>query len=389
MGANSVSPFFTVTSALAGQTLTFELTVDDGKLASDPDSVTIAIDETPPPPNTPPTVQVGSDCTEGIAPLVVSFNGSATDSDGIVTGCVWNFGDGQSTTVEKPSHTYAGPGTFTAVFTATDDDGATASAAMQIVVAAPPVNTPPTVSITANPGSGEAPVSVNFTASAADSDGTIASYNWQFGDGATSQTGNSSHTYAEAGSYNAVLTVTDNDGATATAGKTIVVSAPPKNTPPSVAVSADPTTGPAPLAVNFRCSASDSDGRIASYLWNFGDGGTSQSAQAVHQYKAKGDYSASVTVTDDQGAQTTRTVTIQAQETSADQDTDLDGLTDAQETANGLDPNSSDTDGDGLSDFTEWGAAEAPADTDADGTIDGLDSDSDNDGGRRRCGKLC
>ncbi len=236
------------------------------------------------------------------------------------------------------------------------------------------------MSITADPTTGEAPVTVNFTASATDSDGTIASHKWQFGDGATSQAANPSHTYAEAGSYNAVLTVTDDDGATATATKTIVVSAPPKNTPPSVTVSADPTTGPAPLAVNFRCAASDSDGRIVSYLWKFGDGGRSNNSQASHQYKSKGKYTASVTVTDDQGAQTTRTIGILAEETPSDQDSDQDGLTDAQEEANGLDPYLPDSDADGLSDFIEWGPAETPADTDADGTIDALDSDSDGDG---------
>ncbi len=160
IGASTVSPFFSVTTALAGQTLAFELTVHDGQIASDPDTVIVDIADLPPPPNEPPVVQVGATPSEGVAPLAVSFSGTATDSDGTITGCVWNFGDGKTTTVEKPAHTYSTAGTYTAVFTATDDDGATASTTVRIVVTAPPENEAPTVSITADPTTGEAPVTV-------------------------------------------------------------------------------------------------------------------------------------------------------------------------------------------------------------------------------------
>ncbi len=244
----------------------------------------------------------------------------------------------------------------------------------------PAQNEPPTVQIVANPAEGIAPLAVAFSGSATDMDGTVVGYSWSFGDGKTALTANPSHAYDEAGSYRATLTVTDDNGATATATKTIVVSAPPRNTPPSVSASADPTSGPVPLTVNFSGSASDSDGSIASYLWSFGDGSASQSAHAIHQYKSTGDYTASLTVTDDQGAQTTRSIMIHVQESWSDGDTDLDGLTDAQEVLNGLDPHASDTDGDGLDDFAEWGSSEQPLDTDGDGIIDARDPDSDNDG---------
>ena len=89
-----------------------------------------------------------------------------------------------------------------------------------------PSNQPPNVSISASPTSGTSPLVVNFSSSASDPDGYIASYFWNFGDNTTSTSAFPSHTYSSAGSYLAYLTVTDNSGATSTANVTINVSAP-------------------------------------------------------------------------------------------------------------------------------------------------------------------
>jgi PKD repeat protein len=74
-----------------------------------------------------------------------------------------------------------------------------------------------------------------------------------------------------------------------------------------------PTSGTAPLTVSFVGSNSyDPDGVIASYLWNFGDGTTSTLSNVSHTYSAVGNYNASLTVTDNSGAQATGTITIVA-----------------------------------------------------------------------------
>jgi endonuclease/exonuclease/phosphatase family metal-dependent hydrolase len=91
----------------------------------------------------------------------------------------------------------------------------------------PAGNQPPQATISATPTSGSAPLSVNFTSNAFDNDGYIASYNWNFGDGHTSTTPNSSNTYFNAGTYSARLTVTDNAGATASVTKVITVAGAP------------------------------------------------------------------------------------------------------------------------------------------------------------------
>ena len=86
-------------------------------------------------------------------------------------------------------------------------------------------NQPPVAVASANPASGTAPLAVSFSASgSSDPDGSIASYSWNFGDGSSGSGASVSHTYPNAGSYTAVLTVTDNQGATGTANVAITVS---------------------------------------------------------------------------------------------------------------------------------------------------------------------
>ena len=85
---------------------------------------------------------------------------------------------------------------------------------------------------------------------------------------------------------------------------------PPSNQPPVVSVSATPTQGSAALTVNFSSSASDPDGSIASYSWNFGDGGTSVQPSPSHVYPASGTFTAQLTVTDNGGATASASATI-------------------------------------------------------------------------------
>ena len=76
-------------------------------------------------------------------------------------------------------------------------------------------NQAPTANITASLTSGDAPLSVSFNASGlSDSDGTIASYSWEFGDGGSDSGASVNHTYTSGGTYTARLSVTDDDGAT-------------------------------------------------------------------------------------------------------------------------------------------------------------------------------
>ncbi len=145
-----------------------------------------------------------------------------------------------------------------------------------------------------------------------DSDGTVASHAWDFGDGQRGTGATPSHAYATAGAYVVTLTVTDDRGA-ATTAKTLVVVAPVRvNAAPEAAFTA---TG-RDLAVSVDGSASDdSDGTVAGYSWNWGDGAAAGTgATATHTYAAAGTYTVTLTVTDSDGATnaTAQQVTVTA-----------------------------------------------------------------------------
>ncbi len=83
-------------------------------------------------------------------------------------------------------------------------------------------NVPPVAGFTFAPSG----LTVTFTDASTDSDGTVASRVWSFGDNTASTTQNPTHTYATAGTYNVTLTVTDNDGATGSATRSVTLAEP-------------------------------------------------------------------------------------------------------------------------------------------------------------------
>jgi serine protease len=133
--------------------------------------------------------------------------------------------------------------------------------------------------------------------SSSDSDGTINSYWWNFGDGSALGVGSTTaHTYAQNGSYSVTLTVIGNGGLNATATETVTVGA---NAPPTATFSFS-CTGP---TCSFDGSGSaDPDGTIASYSWNFGDGASGSAKTPTHTYAESGGYTVTLTVTDNGGA---------------------------------------------------------------------------------------
>ncbi len=260
--------------------------------------------------NLPPAVSITAQPPSGAAPLSVSFTSTAADRDGTIVSYAWEFGDGSTSSAASPSHQYAAAGSFTARLTVTDNRGGTAEAQTTVTVSAPPANQPPTLTINATPTSGMAPLTVNFISSAADPDGSIASYAWAFGDGSTSVEVSPSHTYTSAGNFTATLTVTDNQGATTTRSLAISASGPQPNQNPTVDITATPSSGAPPLAVSFTASATDPDGTIVSYAWDFGDGGSATQPLVSHTYVSAGTYLVRVTVTDNRGGTASDQLTV-------------------------------------------------------------------------------
>jgi len=226
----------------------------------------------------------------GDAPLQVNFVGSGSGGLGGYS-YAWSFGDGTTSTSQNPIHSYAA-GSYNPTLTVSDGNGGSVVVHTSSVIT---VNPPPMATSSVDLSAGDAPMSVHFTGGA--SAGTPPfSFSWDFGDSSPISTSqNPSHVYAVPGTNHAVLTVTDNAGATAKATTlTILV-----NPVPTLTASAAPSTGDAPLAVTLTALVSGGTAPF-SYAWNFGDTQTGSGATANHTYAA-GSYTATVTVTDAAG----------------------------------------------------------------------------------------
>lgn len=251
------------------------------------------------PPNAPPAAAFTSTVTDQ---SVLVDGSSSTDSDGTVAGYAWNFGDGATATGATATHVYDTAGDHTVTLTVTDDDGATGQVSHVVTTTAP--NVAPTAVFTATATGGQ--VTVDAGAST-DSDGTITAYAWNFGDGGTATGPTATHTYASAGTKAITLTVTDDDGATGTTSRDVLVVIP--NQAPTASFVATP--GGLTVALDATASA-DPDGTLTAYAWDFGDGATGTGVTTSHPYAAAGDYTVTLTVTDDDGAtaQTSRDVSV-------------------------------------------------------------------------------
>ena len=174
-----------------------------------------------------------------------------------------------------------------------------------------PSNRAPVASFTATPSSGEAPLTVSVNAAgSSDSDGSIASYSWSFGDGGTATGVTAQHVYNQAGTFTITLTVRDNLGSQGQTTRTVTVTG---NEAPVAELQYTAGCSIAPLQASFDASRSyDADGNVASYSWNFGDGKTGSGATVAHTYNSAGTFPVTLTVTDDRGAtsQARGTVTV-------------------------------------------------------------------------------
>ena len=156
-------------------------------------------------------------------------------------------------------------------------------------------------------------LSVGFSGNLSfDSDGSIVSYLWNFGDGTTGAGSTATHVYNISGNYTVTLTVIDNDGLTDT--DTCMVTVYGFQAPVAIA-SPDYQmilNGELPLdAAIFNASLSyDPDGTLVSYLWNFGDGHTGSGEFTSHVYTTTGNYTVTLTVTDNDGLTDTDTCIV-------------------------------------------------------------------------------
>jgi len=167
-------------------------------------------------------------------------------------------------------------------------------ALQQILVIEYPADAP-IAAFTATPTSGDAPLTVQFTDA---STGIISLYAWDFNnDGKVDSTEqNPSYTYASAGTYAVNLTVSGPGGSDSEVKTEYIVVSEPLPEAPVAAFTATPTSGDAPLTVNFT---DQSTGVVSYYSWDFDNDGTADSTEQSpsYTYVAAGTYTVKLTVT--------------------------------------------------------------------------------------------
>ncbi len=220
--------------------------------------------------------------------LLVNFTNLSTE----VSDYLWDFGDGQSSNEENPSHLYATDGSYEVTLTVANACGQVEYS--EIIT----VGTPPTADFEADEPEGCAEHTVNFTNL---SSINATDFTWEFpgGNPATSSAFEPTVVYSEAGTYSVTLTASNSDGSdTKTITDYIIVS--------DIPIAAFDFAIDE-LTVAFIDESEGAD----TYLWDFGDGTTSTANQPTHTYASDGTYTVTLTVENECGqATTSRVVTI-------------------------------------------------------------------------------
>jgi len=139
----------------------------------------------------------------------VLFNDSSIDLNGDIVNWTWNFGDSTFSHQQHPTHKFAQKTEHQITLTVIDDGGALNSLTKHLQV----VNAPPVANFTWQPIYQVDGENISFFEHAVDHDGHIINWTWDFGDGVTGYIPNATHAYADSGTYQVTLTVTDDNGA--------------------------------------------------------------------------------------------------------------------------------------------------------------------------------
>jgi PKD repeat protein len=292
-------------AAAGTYTVTLIVTDDDG--ASDSISQTIQVGPT----NQAPTAAFAFSPTNPAVNGWVQFDGSASaDPDGTIVSHSWSYGDGTTDTGDVVWNRFAAPGTYVVTLTVQDNDGGTDSTSRTIQVG--PTSLPPTAAFTFTPPNPAVNEWVQFDGSgSADSDGSIVSYAWSYGDGTTGTGVVDWQQFSAPGTYVVTLTVRDDDSETDSTSRSIVVGTAAR--PPVAAFTYSPTSPMVGQTILLNAQSSyDPDGTIVSYLWDLDGNGSDDLSGSFGQvtYQSVGTVFVRLTVIDNDGLSSTTTQPI-------------------------------------------------------------------------------
>ncbi len=321
---------------------TYQLTVTDNSGASSNAQVKITVVN---PPNIPPVADAGADQTITAPANSVNLDGTgSSDPDGTISAYSWVKVSGPGTITISNSNTATPsviglqPGTYVFELTVTDNNGATATDQVTVTVNPQPI-VPNQVPV-ANAGSNltiTAPAnSISLDGNSSfDPDGSITGYSWRQVSGPSISVISGANTATPGvsqlvvGQYMFELTVTDNDGATAKDQVTVTVNPAVSKVDQSPVASAGPDatiTLPVNTYVLDASLSNDPDGTISSYQWQELNGPTTVTSTPMDNSKVTvaglqiGTYEFQVTVTDNQGVNSTAMMTITVEKGSGVED---------------------------------------------------------------------
>ncbi|MCF8256859.1 MAG: PKD domain-containing protein [Flavobacteriales bacterium] len=218
------------------------------------------------------------------------FVDASTTASGSVVDWAWDFGDGNTSTLQHPENTYTSAGSYTTTLTVTSDNGCINSTSSDATVHVLPA--PAFQSVAVCQG-----LETPFTNSSTIPNGTIASYQWTFGDLSSSTLSDPVHTYLVAGIYPAMLIAVSDEGCEAEVTQDVEVFPLPE-----VGFSTTPQSGCEPLQVSFTDQSTIAAGYdLALWQWDFGDGSSDRDPLQNNTYLNPGTYDVTLTVTSANG----------------------------------------------------------------------------------------
>jgi gliding motility-associated-like protein len=239
----------------------------------------------------------------------VPFTTQFTDLTPGATAWLWDFGDGNTSTLQNPSHTFTSLGNYTVSLTATTSAGCQNTLTRTEMIKISET----TIAINA-PTGGCVPFLYTPVATIETLD-SIATWLWDFGDGTTSTLPNPpGHTYAATGSYDISLTVTTTSGCTKTLNLPGGILT---GTPPTVNFTFNPVNACASEIISFNGQAVTTPGADVTWLWDFGDGNISDLQSPTHKFEEFGPLNVTLAVSNN-GCVNTTTQVVQVRPPVAD-----------------------------------------------------------------------
>ncbi len=247
-----------------------------------------------------PTADFSASTTNACAPVTIDFSDISIPGSGTITSWTWDLNNGscQNTTTQNASCTYTTPGTYNISLIVQDDNGCTHFIEKQDFIT---IYEKPTSDFSVNilSTSCQPPISVEFIPVVPSS--PDYSYEWFFGDGASSMIYNPTHAYTAIGQYNVTFIVHHNiAGCSDTTTYNSIV-----DIGNLIDFSYTPNNGCQSLTVDFTDA---SQGTSSGWFWDFGDGNTSTQQNPTHTYTSAGCFTVTLNASSNgcPGTQTTQ-----------------------------------------------------------------------------------